>query len=184
MPAFCRANYLTKTTMKNFLIVLLVIIAFIWAGLKYHAHYKESHVMSNEIVFEMYTNMTEEETEDFFKMKRGTYNKEEHELLCEFYVKNPGLGGAVQHVQMNAENANCKESYDRSKFTKYEIEPGLPWNMAKLFIVRRSGFPTALFSEGLNSGGIAASRVVGLPCKKANINHLLITKNGIYGACK
>ncbi len=171
--------------MRNFLITVLVLAVIGWIWVKFHAYYKRSHVMSNEIVFEMYTDMTEEEVEGFFQMEKDSFNKDEHELICRFNVGSTGFGSPTQHVQSYSGNAFCEQEYDPAKHMKYEIVEG-GWNTATLFVIsNKRGIPVALFNENISTSrdGIIASRVVKLPCKKANINRLLVTKYGISNLC-
>lgn len=166
--------------MKKNIIVLLVIVGSIWLGLRIFGWYKSNHVMSNEAVFEMYMDVSEESIATYFE--KGVYDPEQHDIICRLPTSSEGFKPNYVFVNTDVSGINCKQEFDKTMHVKYESYE-LNQNSFRLLIVKKNGAPLIVFNETNFASSIVASTELGNFYKKGKINRIYISKDGVKDYC-
>jgi hypothetical protein len=166
--------------MKRSLIVILVIVASIWLGLRIFSWYKSGHVMGNEAVFEVYMDVSEESLDAYFE--KGIYDPEQHTIICKLPTSSEGFKPNYVTVRTDLSVIDCKQEFDNQTHIKYESYE-LNQNSLKLYIVKKTGVPLSVFNESAFASSIVASTELGNVYRKGRINRIYISKDGVKDYC-
>jgi len=169
--------------MKKVLITLALIIVVAFIGIQVFSVYNANNIMSNQAVFKVYTSLDKSDIDDYFDLEAGTFNPQEHYLLCKLPVEVQGMKSGNATVNFNAGNIDCNEVYDERRHIKYD-DTELRDGVFTLMIVK-SGTPAVLVNpeDMLGSRGIIASKQFQLNYSRGKINHILISEDRNSNYC-
>ncbi|MNU89112.1 hypothetical protein D3C71_789430 [compost metagenome] len=166
--------------MKKFLIGVLIVIVSIWVIIRIFGYYNSRNIMSNQVVFKVYTDLKEDEIDTFFHIEKGTFDPEKHRIICRLPVTTSGFKPSYQIVQFN-QSVNCKEEFNPDIHVKYDNSE-LNNTGVVLYLINKNMQVITLDSPAANST-IIASQGFSYEYKKGRINHILISRQNVYNYC-
>ncbi len=170
--------------MKKILIVILTLLVLLILAVKGFNMLNKHGVLSNEAVFEVYIDMTDDEINKLFGLEEGTFNATNYMLVCKLPVETEGFKSAFKEVKRDVFTIDCTEPYTEGKHVKYVSYELNKTKVASLLVKRRTGRPLELFSERLGANQILGTRQIPFPYSKGKINRIVISKTGIQDYCK
>lgn len=170
--------------MKKVLIFILSLIILLILAVKGFNMLNKHGVLSNEAVFEVYIDMTDEEINAIFNLEEGTFTADEYMLVCKLPVETEGFKSAYKEVKRDVFEINCSEPYTEGKHIKYVSYELKDNKVASLLVMKRSGRPLAIFNERLGAKQVLGTRQIPFPYATGKINRLVISKTGIQDYCK
>lgn len=172
--------------MKKFLIGIVIAAVALWGVLQIFNYYNANNIMSNQTVFKIYMNVPEADMDEYFGLEKGTYDPENHLIVCKYPVQAAPFKQQEQVVDFEIDKINCNEKYKKGDYIKYdETELNDDGNATLLIINKNSSRPIGMIdnqTEGEN-GNIVASREVYLNYQMGVINHIVLSKDRTYDYC-
>ncbi|MFC6269880.1 hypothetical protein [Frigoriflavimonas asaccharolytica] len=169
--------------MKKFIIAIICIAIGLWVILKIFMIYNSNNILSNQAIFKVYSNMSNNEIEEYFGLEKDSYDPATQILVCELPVNTTGFKPSKVDVNFEVTNLNCNEKYSEGKYIKYD-NTELNDNNTKLYILKKTSIPTQMFNENLGGKSIISSKTVKISYKTGKINNIIISKDGIYDFCE
>lgn len=169
--------------MKKVLIGVVVLAAVFFVVLQIFTWYNANNLMSNQTVFKIYMDVKDEEMDEYFGVKKGTYDKNNHMIVCNLPVQPAPFKQYQQVVDFDLSGIDCDEKYTKGDYIKYDEAELNDDQNATLFIINKNNSqPIGMIDNQLNSG-IVASRQVHLDYQMATINHIVLAKDKVYEYC-
>ena len=170
--------------MKKNLLITVTTISILWLGLRYYTYLDSKYMFNNQTVFEIYSEINENEIDDFFALEPGTFDKNKHKIICKLPVEVPSFSKKMNViVQFGTEKINCKEEFDPNKHTKYNLSE-LNDNEAILMIVDNRNMIEVVDFDLPIAGNVYGTVLIKLEYTRGKINHLVISEDGIHEYCK
>lgn len=172
--------------MKKFLIGIVIAAIVLWGVLQIFNYYNANNIMSNQTVFKIYMNVPETDMDEYFGLEKGTYDPENHLIVCKYPVQAAPFKQHEQVVDFEIDQIDCNEKYIKGEYIKYdETELNDNRNATLLIINKNISIPLEMIDnqvEGENSS-IVASREVYLDYQMGMINHIVLSKDRTYDYC-
>ena len=172
--------------MKKVLIGIVALAAVFFVILQIFTWYNGNNIMSNQAVFKIYMDVKDEDMDEYFGVEKGTYDKENHMIVCNLPVQPAPFKQYQQVVDFDINSIDCNEKYVKGDYVKYDKTELTDDQNATLFIINKNySRPVGMTDnqlEGKNSG-VVASRQVHLDYQMAAINHIVLAKDRVYEYC-
>ena len=169
--------------MKKILLVISVFIILILLLLRGFMDFNASSILYNEAVFILYSDLEDQDVDQFFDLYPGTYNKDLHVVICKLPVEVEGFKEGYVYLNNDLSTIDCTEPYNEEKHVKYKSYE-LKSSAFKFLLVKKSNRSLMLFSESLHSNSILAEKTHWRVYKKGNINHFVVTNTGLNNTCE
>jgi hypothetical protein len=168
--------------MKKPITFVIVTVVAIYLISRIFSYYNSTHILSNQAVFNIYLDLNENDIDSFFGLKKGTFNKKKHTIICQL----PVYGNTFKSipVSFNINNIDCSREFNNEIDTKYDNSE-LGGNDFKLVIVKGWGGPIALFDANLPifENSIVSYKDITTNYTRGKINNIVISTNRVYDYC-
>ena len=171
--------------MKNkALLTICIIIAVLYISFRIFRIYESNNIMSNQAVFEVYSDLKDDEIDAYFGLEPGTYDKEKYEIVCRLPVNCEGFKPSFRGLNYDLSSIDCGEEYDPSKHIKYD-NTELTETGFELYVKLRFGIPLELLDPGtiLVDSKVLVTKPIFFTYKRGKINRIVITKDITYNYC-
>jgi hypothetical protein len=172
--------------MKKVLIGIVVLAAAFFVILQIFTWYNANNILSNQTVLKIYMDVKAEDMDEYFGLKKRTYDKNNHMIVCNLPVQPAPFKQYQQVVDFDLNSINCDEKYTKGDYIKYdETELNDDQNATLLIVNKNYSHPVGSIDSQLQgeSKNIVASRQVHLDYQMAAINHIVLAKDKVYEYC-
>lgn len=169
--------------MKKVLIGIVVLAAVFFVILQIFTWYNANNLMSNQTVFKVYIDVKDEDMDEYFGVEKGTYDKDNHTIVCNLPVQPAPFKQYQQIVDFDLSGIDCDEKYTKGDYIKYDETELNDDQNATLFIINKNNSQPVGMTDNQMNSGIVASRQVHLDYQMATINHIVLAKDRVYEYC-
>ncbi|KXH85218.1 hypothetical protein [Chryseobacterium kwangjuense] len=172
--------------MKKIILGIVALAAVLFVVLQIFTWYNGNNIMSNQTVFKIYMDVKDEDMDEYFGVEKGTYDKENHMIVCNLPVQPAPFKQYQQVVDFNISSIDCNEKYTKGNYVKYDQTELNDDQNATLYIINKNYSPSAgpIDSQLEGKGaGTVASRQVHLEYQMGTINHIVLAKDKVYEYC-
>jgi hypothetical protein len=176
--------------------IVIGVLAILWLTVRIimliFGNYQKGNVLSNEAVFDIYLNTDSLDIDAYFGIPEGTFNRDEHVILCNLPVNTSSIKSNYLDVKLGIDSINCNEKYTANSYVKY-YNTELNKNESRLLIVKKyigqiekkkRQTLRQISSERFYRESIIAEKEIDLKYEKKKINRLVISYNGVYEYCR
>jgi len=169
--------------MKRLVGFFIIAIAAVYLSVQGFKYYNSTHILSDQAAFEVYLNISENNIDGFFGLKKGTFDKKKQSIICQLPVTADGYIVKSVAVRSDMNHIDCNRTYNSEVDTKYDNSQ-LYGNNFRLFIIKGS-FPAGLFDADLpiTRGLIIVEKDVTATYSRGKINNIVITADSAYNYC-
>lgn len=168
--------------MKRIIIITLLTVSLFWIAIKLFMFYESNNILGNQAVFKIYLNIDENEIDNFFDIKKGTYDKNKHQIFCKLPVDEGGYKPSGIHINFGTENINCNKEFEKGQNIKYD-NADLNGNIFTLILLDNNAAPPEFTSGLLYQNQVISSKSFQINFSKGKINNLVISNEGAYDYC-
>ncbi|MFD1630652.1 hypothetical protein [Pseudopedobacter beijingensis] len=155
-------------------------------------YHQKGNVLSNEAVFDIYFNSDSLYIDSYFGLPNGTFNKDEHVIVCKLPIDVPNFKPNYLDVKMGIDSIDCNSEYSGKAYFKFDNAELKKKECVLLIIAKDEGGiiekekqTMRTFNEwGTSSKRILARKTIEIPYKKKKINRLVISWRGVYEYCR
>ncbi len=168
--------------MRKFLLAVLGFFVFIVTVNNLFKLYKEHNLLSTEAVINFYFKIPDEHIDSFFNLPKGTYNKNEHAIVCSFQKSSTYGHGAFHNfpIKIDVNTIDCKESFSIEKHKRFNISNIQDYNNLYIRLINIKN-PSILSSEYSSSIAFRKKEIV---FKLGKINNFIIDFNTVDNYCQ
>jgi hypothetical protein len=168
--------------MKQFLGVLIGIIAIIWIALKIFKSYDANTIMYNQASFEIYMDTEKLDINTYFGLTKDTFNIEKHKIVCLLPVEIQGFKPSSTLVRTNLNTIDCNATAQKGRTIDYEPYE-LKGTRFTLIVVPKHA-STMMLDSPLSKSLVLGKKLINHNYSKGKINRLVVSGNGFYEYCK
>ena len=168
--------------MKKFLYFIAIIIILIYLTSKGYQNYKSNYLSNNEAVVNIYFKIDENEIDNYFKLPKGTYDKNKHFIYCSLKAENRISSNDYYNLPLfrfSNNKINCGEEFSVENHIRLRKEDISNY---KTLYVRLSTDSNSITNE--SSTKEVASKIENIDFKFGKINNFILLSEGIVNACK
>lgn len=158
--------------------ISIIVLAVLWLTMRIilllFGYHQKGNVLSNEAVFDIYFNSDSLYIDSYFGLPNGTFNKDEHVIVCKLPVNTRNSTPKYLDVKLGLDSIDCSDEYTGKSYFKFDNSV-LNKNECKLLIVSKNegGIiekekqTMRTFNEwGTSSKRILARKTIEIPYKK------------------
>lgn len=171
--------------MKKALVILVALVVVFLIGMRIFGMYNHSHVLSNQAIFNVYTDLNQGNIDAYFGLEKGTYNESQHMLLCQLPVDVRGFKPKCLPLRTDVQAIDCAHEFDPKTDVKYD-NAQLEGNVFKLIVMPKGNTPVNMidFEMPLYKSKIIAYKDVAFNYKKGEISNIVFSANGVRDYCE